>query len=230
MLNGIYILSVALNTFAEQSIIQGQLSNKKISEMRRKMKSGFTNYLPEIVLKGFFVNGKFAKTGTIVMRTLHKEVVSKIFNEFHYGVVLGTDAYGNEWIIEMTDTRNVNILTKWEFIYPYSENHFRIYSIPEKDFVPKDIYKKAERFEYEGYSILNLNCIDFSQYCVYDKEPIRRSDALNDFVLKFNELGQKLTEYYIQTNPSMKQFFEENDANFKRQQKVITATIKPKVS
>ncbi|MGZ3931689.1 MAG: hypothetical protein ACXVNO_01495, partial [Bacteroidia bacterium] len=208
MMNTFYLISHLVSTFAAESITIAEQSNKSLDSMRRKLKTGFTNHLPKIVLNGIMVNGKFAKTGTIVVRTLSKSWVTELVNEYHYGVVIGTDANGIEYIIEMTDGRNVNILTKKKFIEPHTEGHFKIYSIPEKDFVPADIYKKAERFEYSVYSILNLNCIDFSRYCVYDIEPKRRSDELNKMVLKFNEMGQKLNELYIKypPTPEMKEF------------------------
>jgi len=232
MMNTLYIVSHLISTFASESITISEQSNKSISALGKKLKSGFTNHLPKIVLNGIVVNGKFAKTGTIVVRTLHKNWVTELMNEYHYGVAIGTDKHGVEYIIEMTNGRNVNILTKKKFIEPYTENHFKIYSIPKKDFLAEDIYKKAERFEYSAYSILNLNCIDFSKYCVYNIEPKRRGDELNGIVLKFNEMGQKLNQLYIKhpPTPEMKEFFQDNNKKLKRQRKVIAASIKTKVN
>jgi hypothetical protein len=184
---------------------------------------------PDLLCYGI---GKFAKTGTIVVRTLSKSWVTALINEYHYGVVIGTDANGVEYIIEMTDGRNVNILTKQKFIEPYNESHFRICSVPPTDFLPSDIYKKAEKFEYSVYSILNLNCIDFSYNCVYDIEPVRRGDVINKAVLGLNELGQKLNEIYAshQTSPEMKKFFEQNNTKLKQDQKIIAGSIKTEIN
>ncbi len=221
-------MSHLMSTFAAQSIKMHQSSQKMIGEFKKNSGFGFMSNLPTIEVQGINVNGKFAKTGTIVARTLAKGFFTDLMDEYHYGIVLGTDKNGNEKLIEMTDIRNVNILNKNKFIEPHDESHLAIYKIPNNDFTPEEIYEKAERFEYDIYSILNLNCKDFVQYCIYDQEPKRYGDYLNDFVLKFNEFGQKMNDLYSQSHPdeNMRKFFEENNKKLKEDYEIIFKSIK----
>lgn len=231
MIQALYLITHLSSTLAAESIRISEQSNKISDNFNRSIKTGFTNRKPPIVINGIKVNGEFAKTGTIVVRTLGKSFITELLNEYHYGIVIGTDSNGEEHLIEMTDDRNVNILNKQKFIQPHNESHFKIYSRPQKDFLPEDIYKMAERFEYSKYSLLNLNCRDFVEYCIYGIEPERRSDVLNSLILGLNELGQKLNTFYgeFPESPEMMKFFNENNMKLKQQQLIIANNIKTKI-
>lgn len=226
----IYVVGSLVHTLAAESIRQKEISERTFAPIYKGLKGGFTNNLPKITVHGIMVNGKFAPTGTIVARTLAKEFFTDLIGEYHYGVVLGTDANGVEYIIEMTDIRNVNILTKPEFIEPHNASHFKIYSYPDKTFTPQTIYDKAKKYEYTSYSLLNFNCIDFSMSIVFDVEPKRRADELNQITLRFGDIVNKINDMNLLTekDPVMREFYEDNKRKINSQKKIIEGSIQKK--
>lgn len=231
-MDGFYLALNLIHTIAAESIKQKERDAVLRKKLNKQLKTGFTNYLPSIKKHSITINGKVVPTGTIVIRPLKFKLATDIFHEFHYGVALGTDHRNFQYIIEMTDGDHVNIKTKGKFVKPYNESLLDYDYIPKKKFTPEMLYKKAKRFEDSVYSILNLNCIDFSHYIVFGKEPERRADAFNTALLEIGENLNKLDEIMLNSSNSMEQkkFYRQNIVRRNLNNKVIQHSIKTLVN
>lgn len=230
MINTIYIISNLISTIAAESIKNKNISDAITVRLAKHLKTGFTGRKPKIELNGINVKGKFVKTGSVVIRPLEKEFITNLSGEFHYGVVLGTDTKKVEHILEMTTPSNLQIVNKKGFLSKYSQDKLSVHSTPKKTIKLDDIYKRAEKYEYSPYSLLNLNCKDVAFYCAHGIEPKRRSDELNKFALELNNLCSKLDELYLSnaTEDYAKKFHKSNMLKLKEQQKIISENIEKK--
>lgn len=228
MSNSFYLILNMVHTMAAESIKQKEISESFRKKMNKQFKTGFSNYLPKIKKHSITINGRVVPTGTIVIRPLKFKAATDLLNEYHYGVAIGTDYKGFQYIIEMTDGDHVNIKTKAEFIKPYNERQLDYHYIPDKKFTPEILYKKARRFEDSVYSILNLNCIDFSRYLIFDKEPERRADAFNSSLVEIGNDLNKLDEIMINSSipPEQKKFYQRNIEKRNVNNKIIQNSIK----
>lgn len=228
-MNSIYLFGNLMSMVSSGSLKLHESKDEYAKRFNKLFNTGFSNLIPKIVTHGIIVQGKFLKTGTIVIRPLAKEFLTKISGEYHYAIVLGTDADGILYFLEMTNyPHNIRIANIKEFLDGYLLDRLEIHDIPKKDFTPEDIYVKAKRFEDTAYSILNLNCKDIAFYCIYDVEPERRADVINQCMLIVNEMCIKLDEIQIQyaTDQIRKEFHQENITRLKEERKTISESIR----
>lgn len=147
-------------------------------EFRKMNNISFYNSLPHFDEEKpyIIVNGESYKVGTILKRPLGSlTTVSKCKIEYHYGVVLGTTITGQEMLIEMTNDRNVTLVTKKDFlINKFLEKDIQIKSLPPKDITREKIIERAKVYEFDTYHLLDLNCKIFAEYIVLEIEPPQR--------------------------------------------------------
>lgn len=224
-----YLICNLISTLAAESIKHHESSVKFTKQLNKQFKIGFSNKIPKITLHGIKYQNRIVKTGTILIRPLAKEIITDISGEYHFGVVLGADANGEEYLLEMTNyPNNLRIVSKKKFLAGYPLYKLGICKEPQKVFSPEDIYSKAKKYEDSPYSILNLNCKDIAFYCVDGIIPVRRGDLLNKGVLRLNELCMNLAGIYSKqaTDEAMKKFHNANIEKLKQEQKVIAGSIK----
>jgi hypothetical protein len=146
----------------------------------------FLNSIPEFSSDYIILKSGKALAGSVVIRPL--DILGGTTLEYHYGIVLGTSTDGRELIIEMTKGRDVNIVTKEIFLEGFELHHLEVYGVP-KEITRNEILKRAQKYQFDSYSLTKLNCKDFALYCAYLIEPKNRTEDLVRGAIFSNEFS-----------------------------------------
>lgn len=179
------------------AILEGVLEPKKylqndfIRNLKKGMELSFLRDLPTQFASDFieFAGQKYY-CGYILKRPLWNKEFGSLKLEYHYGIVLGTSDVGKQLIIEMTKGKNVRIITVEQFLVPFDIQHMQIELA--KGFPRDKIIERAKELRFETYSLLDLNCKHFVQWCIFGIEPIKVSKELNKFYPLIKSLNQSL--------------------------------------
>lgn len=164
------------------------LTKDILKNIRIKHNITFLNNVPIFKYEYIEVNNQRINSGTIIKRPLDKIKPLNKF-EYHYGVVLGTSINDEKIILNMTNENNNNVsIINFEKFIKDSKYKFEINQIGK---TVKGIIERAKNYQYDIYSLSDLNCKDFAYFCSYLIKPPQRSKIyidihkiLNDFLEK----------------------------------------------
>jgi hypothetical protein len=172
----------------------------------------FVNDIPKFddTKKYITVNGQKAPVGTILKRPLDNffQRATQLNVEYHYAIVLGTSNDGRELLIEMTKSRNVNIITKKEFLVDkFPESVVDFYFTPKNEYSRDYIFDRARKFEFESYDLLDLNCKVFAEFVIWDIPTPKRKVEVKKFQTQLCDL--KIAIYKLQLlSPDNQPYFD----------------------
>lgn len=182
-------------------IRQNQLILKNLNKQINKdlFKKLEIKYSPEIKT----VDGRTFYEGDIIYRPLDglKDDCNLDLN--HYGIVLGTALNNEKLILHTTSKHNIKIVNLYEFLSTKPLSALQVERKP-KEVSFEDIIKRAKQLQSELYSITDLNCRHFVNYCVYGKKESLAVQNICEFAspmldliaMYFNYKSQFQTEEY----------------------------------
>ena len=156
------------------------------------------------------INSQKAPVGTILKRPLDNpfQRLTQFDIEYHYAVVLGTAVDGRELLIEMTKSRDVNIVTKKGFLVDkFAENDVLVYFLPKRAAARDNIVKRARNFEFSPYDLLDLNCKVFAEFIVQDIPVPKRRIGIKKLQLHLCDI--KMSIYRLKlSNPDNEEYYD----------------------
>lgn len=206
MINGLIILSSIVSEFAYKYGIHN--SRDQLKRFRILNNISFMSWLPDFdESKPFASIGKRQfPVGTILTRPLDIPIRTEIK---HYFIAVGTTVSGQAKFIEMTKQGNVRIVGVKEVMQGFDVNTVKISPSP-KGLTRQTLFERAEKFQFDSYSLFDLNCYDFAMYCAYLIEPEKRSKILFEagseaakIAIKGLELQEKFT-----SDPELKRWLQ----------------------
>lgn len=149
------------------------------------------------------VNGHTFPVGTILKRPLDNffQRATLINVEYHYAIVLGTTENGSEMLIEMTKNKGVNLITKKEFLVDkFSESEIDLYFKPKNEITRDHIFDRARKFEFDSYDLLDLNCIVFVDFVIFNIPTPKRKIEVKKFQSQLCDLKTAIYQLWL-SNP-----------------------------
>lgn len=152
-------------------------------------------------------------SGDIIYRPLENFKVGQHMEMYHFGIVFGFSKDSKKLVLDISSGTDISIKTLQKFIKPYKIADVQIKRKP-KSIKFKDIIARADSLMFEPYSIENLNCEQFANYCVFEKfeskglqNAAKAASLILDIITSYIDLKLAYTPKEIQTD-SVKKFNE----------------------
>jgi hypothetical protein len=130
-------------------------------------------------------------SGDVIYRPLENIESDWNLDFNHYGIVFGTSNKGEKLILDIASKKNVSMVPFETFLGKHSIKKIGFERKP-KDTTFETILKRAEELQFEMYSVTNLNCRHFVNYCVYGK---KESEAVQNISNIIAPLLDMVTAY-----------------------------------
>lgn len=145
-------------------------SNQNVIRSLKKQRiKTITSQLNKIVKYEFLLDSKrLVYSGDILFRPLENFKAGKHLEMYHFGIVFGLGKKSEKFVLDITSGTDISIKTLEKFVTPYTLSEVQIKRKP-KDTELNDIIRLADSLVHESYSLENLNCEQFANYCVFNK-------------------------------------------------------------
>lgn len=195
-----------------------------IRSLKKKHVKTITSQLNLIDKYEFLLDSKrLVNSGDILFRPLENFRAGKHLEMYHYGIVFGLGKKSEKYVLDICSGTDVSIKTLEKFVTPYSLSEVRIKRKP-KDVELSDIIRRADSLIFESYSVENLNCEQFANYCVFNKaESIGLQNAAK-VAASVVDLITVWTDHKLAFTPKSKQ--TKSIGKFNEQLKAVSKDIK----
>jgi hypothetical protein len=147
-----------------------QRNRDLIRSLKKKNVKSISSQLQRIDKYEFLLDNKrTVHSGDILYRPLENFKAGQHMEMYHYGIVFGLSDKSEKLVLEISSGTDISIKSLKSFIKPYSVDDVNIKRKP-KDIKFADIIFRADTLIFESYSLENLNCEQFANYCVFDKK------------------------------------------------------------